>query len=851
MGMLPKGQTPAQYAAANMDKATAESVFSWAPTTAQVAAKAKSAGVPDYTPQTTAGKYAYTIGSFLPGAVAAPGEGLAGVAGNALKFGVVPGLASEAAGEATEGTPYEGAARVVGGLAGGLGAAGAAKATSAATGAAKSFVQPFTAGGQRARAAATLAGSFNDPSAASAALDQAALVRAPGAALGEDVAGSKPTTGQLTGDEGALALERELATKDPARFQSNASGTGAAQQNAARSSALQESVQTAGSPEAVGTGLRQQMSDLTAAEDANVAQAQAQAQQAASGIGAGAPPEQVGANLRSALLDAQAQTKAGERQLWQGVDPNGTLTLPGAPVAQAASKIAGSVGKFGAPIEGIEADVFGKAQNLPPTASFKDMTDLRSYVSTAMRQTQQQNPSAYARLTQLRGAIEDSIVNAAQNSEAQRQAAEAARFPLQRDPNTGQMLPAPPLPPATNVDQATAARLAAASAATKARAQAFGQGPVGNALATQGGAGNFRSANSSVPNAFFKSGPGGAEAVESFRNAAAMSGPPNMNPMLDAASESLRREAMDENGVLDPKAFATWKQNHQDALRALPPDLQSNFENAAAAGQAYGEAASARKQTLDAFQKSLAGKIAGLNSGTDITDHVGRVFGKPDAVKQMSDLSRAVGSDPEAKEGLRKAILDHVMSKVEGTTEAGASGVNKLKGSVLQRFLRENSEAMKAGGFSNDEVNSMQAVANDLQRSQRTLEATRLPGQSNTAQDILKSVEAASGPHKASLLGKMTIAGLAGFGEGGIHHAVVGAGLAAGEHLVAGLRGAGVAKASALVREALENPELARALLKEAPARGARLPKSLLATLAKRSMFGVSALAQGRASAAQ
>lgn len=68
----------------------------------------------DYEPQTTAGRYARTAGEFVPGAMLGGG----GMARNAVKFGAVPGLASEAAGQAFEGTPYEAAARLAGGIAG-------------------------------------------------------------------------------------------------------------------------------------------------------------------------------------------------------------------------------------------------------------------------------------------------------------------------------------------------------------------------------------------------------------------------------------------------------------------------------------------------------------------------------------------------------------------------------------------------------------------------------------------------------------------------------------------------------------------------------------------------------------
>ena len=92
-----------------------------APTTADVNRVADVAGLPSHQPPTTAGKYAYTVGSFLPGALATPAEGPMGVVGNAIKFGVIPGAASEAAGEATAGTGIEPWARFIAGAGAGVG----------------------------------------------------------------------------------------------------------------------------------------------------------------------------------------------------------------------------------------------------------------------------------------------------------------------------------------------------------------------------------------------------------------------------------------------------------------------------------------------------------------------------------------------------------------------------------------------------------------------------------------------------------------------------------------------------------------------------------------------------------
>lgn len=80
------------------------------------AAAALTGGGSEYKGKTTAGQYAGTIGEFLPGAAAFGGMS----PGNLVKYGAVPAVTSEAAGQAAEGTGWENTARVVGALAGGV-----------------------------------------------------------------------------------------------------------------------------------------------------------------------------------------------------------------------------------------------------------------------------------------------------------------------------------------------------------------------------------------------------------------------------------------------------------------------------------------------------------------------------------------------------------------------------------------------------------------------------------------------------------------------------------------------------------------------------------------------------------
>jgi hypothetical protein len=78
---------------------------------AREAAAKLTGGASEYRGEGTAAQYAGTIGEFLPGAVI-PAKGV----GDVLKYGVVPALASEAAGQATDGTAMEPYARLAAGI---------------------------------------------------------------------------------------------------------------------------------------------------------------------------------------------------------------------------------------------------------------------------------------------------------------------------------------------------------------------------------------------------------------------------------------------------------------------------------------------------------------------------------------------------------------------------------------------------------------------------------------------------------------------------------------------------------------------------------------------------------------
>lgn len=85
------------------------------PTSEQIGTGRQELFGQDWQPQTTAGEFARTMGQFAPAGVVGEG-GLARKAATVL----FPALGSEAAGQATEGKPYEGGARMAGAIVGSL-----------------------------------------------------------------------------------------------------------------------------------------------------------------------------------------------------------------------------------------------------------------------------------------------------------------------------------------------------------------------------------------------------------------------------------------------------------------------------------------------------------------------------------------------------------------------------------------------------------------------------------------------------------------------------------------------------------------------------------------------------------
>ena len=625
--------------------------------------------------------------------------------------------------------------------------------------------------GPEAEAGRYLESKARDPEAARRALE----------APEEIVSGSKPTTFQQTGDLGLGQVERGATTRQPASFQERFG-----EQNAARLEAM-ENIQKAGSPEEVATHLRTALQRDTAQADEGVRLAQQRAWEASQQVGGTYDPTTYGNIFRRELQIAEDAARANERTLWQQVDPDGTLRVNPQPIQALERGVYGNMTEAGAvsitPAERQIADLIQGYRSIVP---FQELRDLRSLTSTALREelyTRGQTP-AYARLSRLRGGIEEAI-------------------------------------PRTFTEEGAAAgdvaeRLRAASAATRQRAETFR--PVRDITRREGAEGPYRMGEASVPGRIVQSGARGYDAASSYLRA--VGNERGLLDLQDAVAASARREVIGANGEINPRKLEGWLKRYQDTLRAIDErdggGFSQRLRNLGTAQETL-DTALARQTTVAKQQgRDELRNIVGAVDDADITRMVAGILGRHDAVGRMRELVSRLSGNDAALQGVRRAVVEHLRTRLLSNMEAAATGKPIIKAEQFQNFVKHNEPALRQV-MAPEQVQTMLDIARDIQlRSNRTVQ-TGIRGRSTTAQDI-EAMRQQEGAFKAAskqvgkVVGKSLLDTIAGFLPG-IGPLAVRTGEAALSGQMAKWKARGINNIQELVDEAMLNPEVARELL--------------------------------------
>jgi hypothetical protein len=533
--------------------------------------------------------------------------------------------------------------------------------------------------------------------------------------------------------------------------------------------------------------------------------------QALAGAGGQQSGQELGGAMRDQLEAGKASAKAQERALWQAIDPQGNLSINGTPVQQAAQNIVGEMPQTARPMDGEEANIFRAAQTLGPQSSFQDFAALRSRTLDAIRNEAATNgqSQSWRRMQMLRGAMDDTMADAA-SGVAQQQAQDVAAGRMSPDETmvaklaseaqawyggrnagtasqtgtgpsvgTGFGRNAPRGPQAVSrlagtegasiggprgtegnpslqsqaqalasvpFDAAAGERYRAAADATRDRAQTFNNPQVGPVLQERGGM--YRLGDSQIPPRAI----GSPEGSQAFLNAGVEPG-----TMQDALVADLRQAAINPDGTLNVTKYQTWLRNRGPALQNFP-DLQQRLGDAASAQEAVDATSARAKAQSDAYQQSAAQYFLKAEPRQAVT----AAFGSKTPQNAFSQLARLTSASPDAQAGLQRAIIDHMMSATQNPQ-------GEFTPAAFGKYLATKRPAL-AAVFTPDQLNTMDAVAADLQRSNLSVSGNKIPGSPGTAQDLAAA--------RSSLLGNIVrrVAGAgAGYAFGGLHGAIEGA----------------------------------------------------------------------------
>jgi hypothetical protein len=547
----------------------------------------------------------------------------------------------------------------------------------------------------------------------------------------EIVPGSEPTTFQATGDYGLGQLERGVATKEQAPFAERR-----AEQAAARQGALEKDVIRPGNPEEVANDLRARMkaedAAAEAAEKAAIARAEATTQAATARAeaadraagGTGFTPDISGQVFQRELTEANTASRNAASRLWDDIDPQGRLSVDASPVINAEFRARSNMTLADAEsVTDAERAIQRVINSYGPVTSFREMRSLRSLISTSMREERRRagESPAWGRMAELRGMVEQSVA-----------------APFERG------VPAGPQQAAMSADAAE--RLAAATAATKERAATFKVEPIQGVI-RPGQGGELRATPSTVPGKIIPTGPKGYDTVNAYLRA---TGGRGLQDVSEALVADMRAYATDVNGNLDPGRVMSWARGKQHALRAVTERdggaLARRLEEVQTSGfgvkaatkeqaRTIKEAAAERAAVSKKGNEGIFGDLMGVRDKEDISKLIGSVFGSKTAVNDAREIMSRL-TTPEAQDGARRAITDWMTNRLVSNTAAGTTEIDILKADQFQTFIKGNGAVLREFGFTPEQIKTMELIAKDLRRAKMSIDATKVPGGSNTAQDL-------------------------------------------------------------------------------------------------------------------
>lgn len=232
--------------------------------------------------------------------------------------------------------------------------------------------------------------------------------------------------------------------------------------------------------------------------------------------------------------------------------------------------------------------------------------------------------------------------------------------------------------------------------------------------------------NAKILGRYWKKGDAGRDAIRDYLRVTAAT-PEAQAAIRDVAALDFGAAAF-RDGRINPALAARWLREHGPALAEIPGEAK-RFADAAKAQEEVGEIVAQHAERRQEYVKSVAGKFL----GDDPDMAMRRVLSGPDRTRKAEQLWRALGGDPAAEEGIRRAIIDEMRMRFEGEPVPG-SETGAIRAQRLDDWLEQNEGPLRV--FFGPEAKKFDALQESLRRA-RLVRNAKAPGGSDTAERLL------------------------------------------------------------------------------------------------------------------
>jgi hypothetical protein len=612
--------------------------------------------------------------------------------------------------------------------------------------------------------------------------------------------------------------------------------------------------------EATGSYLKAHLNALTATADANNAMASQRAAGTLQTTGLTTPwvapltAQAYGNQAREQLTAAQQRDYAAEQAAFDAMP--GNLAVNMAPLGSFSQNMLSTEPGPGGAFHPAEAKLYNDTASMSGVVPFDQVRQLLRNTSAAKRQITtdlgSENP-AYGRVSQFQGALTDALGDAADrgaeadagNPMGQRVSDQVANLPVPKrqptvlpsgaifDPDkmatAGRVQPEPP--PTENFTPAVREMWRDRNQAYAIYKDKWRTGTMGDVLRPTARYLGFKVPASEVGDWLFDRGSKGAEAADDLIKA--LGSRESALALIGEYPALILRNAAMRDGVLDPGRYEAWKRAYAPVLAKFP-EIADKFDTAANAQRMVEEAAAHGKKVVDDFQGSAASRYL-TKDGTPVDPQVAvaSIMSSRNPTLTARDLIERIGGDRAALDGIRRNVIDWLLTKMTMRSELGLTGQLDTSVAQLNSVLRDPKQTHALEEIlTPQQMRQVRGTQDQLSQLARAWNAIKLRASPGTAMDLIRAGFEQKGFQGFSHLMAMVLA-LRLMEEYGPKGLLLGGAVEAGTIALNALRSAGIKTQADLMAEAMLNPAFGRIAAEKA----AESPRSPINKLSVRRMI--------------